>query len=370
MKYPFRSLMPFLCFLLVISCDESTDSDSNEPSDLNLDVAFSEENPSRIEVHATAKNTTLYEFYSGEEPGVLTESNATGVFFHEYSETGIYQIELRAYGESGRYLKRNDKFLIDLESGSGPGNGDDGYETPLSYEGMSLVWQDEFNGNSLNMSDWTHEIGTGNNGWGNNELQYYRTENTNVADGKLTIEARQESFSGSNYTSSRIITSGNRSFQYGRIDIRAKLPEGQGIWPALWMLGDSFWQEGWPHCGEIDVMEMVGGDDRENTVHGTLHWQASAYASYGGSYTLPSGDFTDEFHVFSIVWDDSTIRWYVNDNQYHVIDLTPSHLDEFRAPFFFIFNVAVGGNWPGAPDGSTTFPQQMVVDYVRVFEQN
>ncbi|MFK7906184.1 MAG: Calx-beta domain-containing protein, partial [Chitinophagales bacterium] len=147
-----------------------------------------------------------------------------------------------------------------------------GYTTPMSYTGRTLVWNDEFEGSSLS-SNWTHEIGTGNSGWGNNELQYYRAENTTIQNGLLVIEAKKESFGGRAYTSSRLVTQGKQSFQYGRIDIRAAMPKGQGLWPALWMLGDSFATTGWPSCGEIDIMEMVGGNTvNDATTHGTIHW--------------------------------------------------------------------------------------------------
>jgi len=155
------------------------------------------------------------------------------------------------------------------------------------------------------------------------------------------------------------------------VDIRAALPKGQGIWPALWMLGSNFDTVSWPACGEIDIMEMIGGGGRENTVHGTVHWQNEGkHAQFGGKTTLPSGTFSDQFAVYSITWDATSIRWFVDNKQYHVIDTTPAELDEFRRNFFFIFNVAVGGNWPGSPNTTTTFPQHMIVDYVRVFQSN
>ena len=241
-----------------------------------------------------------------------------------------------------------------------------GYTTPMSYSGKTLVWNDEFEGNSLS-ADWIHEIGIGNSGWGNNELQYYREENTRVQDGYVIIEAKKESFGGRAYTSSRLITQGRQSFKYGRIDIRAALPKGQGLWPALWMLGDSFGSIGWPSCGEIDIMELVGGVN-DNRVYGTVHWEENGHANFGGDYELPSGIFADEFHVFSIEWTAQKIKWFVDDIPYHEINTTPSDLSEFQEPFFFIFNVAVGGNWPGSPDNTTIFPQRMVVDYVRVFQ--
>ncbi|MFT5832712.1 MAG: hypothetical protein ACI97N_000325 [Cognaticolwellia sp.] len=239
-----------------------------------------------------------------------------------------------------------------------------GFTSPLTYPGYTLVWQDEFDGSSLS-SDWTQEIGTGNSGWGNNELQYYRTENTTVNGGNLIIEAKQESFGGGTYTSSRIITKGDISFKYGRVDIRAVMPEGQGLWPALWMLGENIDQVSWPACGEIDIMEIVG--HQPNKVHGTIHWDANGHANYGGSKTSTS-DLSEEFHVFSIIWDANEIKWLLDGVQYHNVDIAPADLDEFREAFFFIFNVAVGGNWPGNPDATTSFPQRMIVDYMRVFQ--
>ena len=242
-----------------------------------------------------------------------------------------------------------------------------GYDAPLSYPGYTLVWEDNFDGSIL-ANHWTHEIGRGDNGWGNWELQYYKAENTTVANGYCIIEAKQESFSGANYTSSRLVTQGAKTFRYGRIDIRAALPEGQGIWPALWMLGGNFNQVGWPACGEIDIMEIVGHEP--NRVHGTVHWadDNNNWANYGG-YKNSQTDLSEEFNVFSIVWDETQIRWLLNDVQYHVIDISPASLDEFRENFFFIMNVAVGGNWPGSPDATTVFPQRMLVDYIRVHQQ-
>ena len=242
---------------------------------------------------------------------------------------------------------------------------DIGYTTPTSYPGLSLVWADEFDGDLLS-DDWIYEVGNGNSGWGNNELQNYvaGTSNATVADGWLTIEARKN---GNNFTSARIKTQGSQSFQYGRVDIRARLPQGQGIWPALWMLGDNITTVGWPASGEIDIMELVGHEP--NKVHGTVHWEdQGSNANFGGSRTLSSGIFADEFHVFTITWDSQRIRWFLDDIQYHVIDITGSELSEFHQKFYFIFNVAVGGNWPGSPDATTNFPQTMIVDYVRVFQ--
>lgn len=193
-----------------------------------------------------------------------------------------------------------------------------------------------------------------------------------MQDGHLIITAKKETFNDAAYTSSRIITKDKQSFQYGRIDIRAVLPKGQGIWPALWMLGANISSVPWPGCGEIDIMEMVGGSgNRDKTVYGTLHWDnAGSHACTCGDdgFTLPSGIFADEFHVFSIVWNANAITWYVDNVQFHQIDITPANMSEFDAPHFLIFNIAVGGNWPGSPDASTVFPQRLIVDYIRVFQ--
>lgn len=248
---------------------------------------------------------------------------------------------------------------------------EDGYITPESYTGYDLVWRDEFNGTSLNTDDWTHEMG--GHGWGNNELQYYtnREDNAYLTDGNLVIEAKQESFGGRNFTSARLITQDKKIFQHGRIDIRAILPEGQGIWPALWMLGNNFSEIGWPACGEIDIMELVGHEP--STTHGTIHWgpQGQTYSHYtGGDYHLNSGKFSDEFHVFSLVWENNSIIWYVDDNEFfRITNQNVNGNYPFNREFFFIFNIAVGGNWPGAPDASTVFPQRMYVDYIRVFQK-
>ena len=245
-----------------------------------------------------------------------------------------------------------------------------GYSTPESYDGMELVWSDEFDASSIDNSNWTFETGTGNWGWGNNELQYYQENNTSIIDGNLVIEARKESVDNSNYTSSRIITRDKKSFKYGRVDIRAVMPEGQGIWPALWMLGSNHFQVGWPTCGEIDIMEMIGGGDgRDNVLRGTAHWNQGGHVSYGQGYTHES-NLSDEYHVYSIIWDDQNISWYFDDINFNTMDITSEALSAFHNNFYFIMNVAVGGVWPGSPDNTTLFPQWMIVDYIRVFQEN
>ncbi|MFW5725023.1 MAG: glycoside hydrolase family 16 protein [Bacteroidota bacterium] len=353
--------------LLAFGCNDEEISNPGDPSDLDVNIEIQDH--TTVFIQATAQNTIEYQFRLGNATDP-TETNTSGIFEHTYDQPGNYTIDIRAYGSSGRFLREEVQFTITIPDSDV--NIDQGYTTPLTYDGWDLVWHDEFEGNSINTDYWVFESGDGCPnlcGWGNNEWQYYRQQNAWVGDGVLTIEARQENFGGSQYTSTRMKTQGKKSFQYGRVDIRALLPKGQGIWPALWMLGDNISSVGWPACGEIDIMEMIGGSGREKTVHGTLHWDTNGHAYTGGSYSLPSGTFADEYHVFSIIWDETSIRWFVNDNQYHAIDITPSHMSEFHNEFFFIFNIAVGGNWPGYPDETTIFPQQMRVDYIRMFQQ-
>lgn len=245
-----------------------------------------------------------------------------------------------------------------------------GYTTPLNYPGYSLVWNDEFDNKTINSNSWTFESGN-NNGWGNNELEYYtdRSQNVFVSNGNLIIEARKEQYNGYNYTSTRMITKNKKVFKYARVDMRAKMPKGKGIWPALWMLGNNIDQVNWPACGEIDVLEYLGHET--NKIYGTLHWGANtaAHASKGTNYTLSSGGFDQEFHVYSLLWKQDEIKVLVDDKLYLTVvasDIAGSN--PFNSNFFFIFNLAVGGNWPGSPDATTTFPQRLVVDYIRVFQ--
>lgn len=247
-----------------------------------------------------------------------------------------------------------------------------GYTTPLSYPGYTLVWSDEFSGTNLDATVWNQEIGNGSNGWGNHELEYYTNSSKNsfLSNGNLIIEARKEAISGFNYSSARLTTQNKKSFKYGRIDIRAKLPVAKGMWPALWMLGSNITSVSWPACGEIDIMELVGS--APSNVKATLHWKDGAgnHASKGADYTLSGGNFSQQFHVFSLVWIKDMVKCYVDDHLTVTVTSTDvgTVTNPFNADQFFIFNVATGGDWPGPPDASTSFPQQMFVDYVRVFQ--
>ncbi len=354
--------------LLLFGCDKGGEEDPGVvlPTNLSTTLVVDE---GRVDITATADNENFFTFTFFEGDDSTTIESTDGTEDYTFSESGTFRIRTRAHATYLDFIEFNETVDITLDPGFTGGIPTTGYTTPLTYPNYTLVWNDEFDGNALS-ADWTYDIGTGSNGWGNNESQYYRQENAEVTDGLLIITAKEELFGGRNYTSSRVKTQGLKSFMHGRIDIRAAMPYGKGIWPALWMLGDNITSVGWPDCGEIDIMEMVGGPgNNDNTVHGTVHWDNNGtYASYGDSYTLPEGILAEEFRVYSITWDQNAIRWFIDDIQYNVIDVSGAALSEFHQNFFFIFNVAVGGNWPGSPDATTVFPQRMAVDYVRVFQ--
>lgn len=238
----------------------------------------------------------------------------------------------------------------------------------------NLVFADEFDVDGApDPNIWAFDIGTGSNGWGNNELQYYtnRPENVIVQNGYLIITARREQFQGSGYTSARLKTQNIFSQKYGRFEARIKLPLGRGMWPAFWMLGSNIEQVGWPQCGEIDIMEYLG--NRPTEVFGTLHGPGfSGGESIGKKYILPKGRFDTEFHVFGIEWTEKHVNWYVDDVLYSQI--TRKEIEDeggewvFDNDFFMLLNLAVGGNLPGSPNADTMFPQRMIVDYVRVYQ--
>lgn len=227
-------------------------------------------------------------------------------------------------------------------------------------QGWQLVWSDEFNG-SIG-PNWVFETGAG--GWGNNELQYYRRENATIENNALVITAKREDFGGMAYTSARMRTQGLKTFKYGRMEARMKLPAFLGAWPAFWMLGANLPQVGWPASGEIDVMEHVND---ENKVYGTIHWQDNngQYAQYGGNTATTVTDW----HVYAVEWDPSAIRWYVDGTKYHEANIANgiNGTDEFQKDFFLLLNFAVGGNWPGFNVNTAALPAKMVVDYVRVY---
>ncbi|WP_017812124.1 MULTISPECIES: family 16 glycosylhydrolase [Paenibacillus] len=236
------------------------------------------------------------------------------------------------------------------------------------------IWSDDFNGpngSGVDTSKWNLETGN-NNGWGNNELEYYtnRTNNSYMENGNLVIQALKENYQGSQYTSARLTTANKFNVKYGKIDIRAKVPYGKGIWPAAWMLGSDIGSNPWPASGEIDVMEYIG-PPAPNTVYGTIHGPGySGDKGLSAGYTIGE-PFSNAFHNYTVEWEPGVIRWYVDGKLYHT--RTPADVGDntwaYDKPFFLLLNLAVGGNWPGYPDASTAFPQKLLVDYVHVFQR-
>lgn len=242
----------------------------------------------------------------------------------------------------------------------------------------AATFTDDFDGpagGGVDGSKWTHDVG--GSGWGNNELEYYTDGAANTAldgQGHLVITAKKENpgnyqcwYGTCEYTSGKITTAGKFTQAYGHVEARIKVPRGQGMWPAFWMLGDDIGSAGWPNCGEIDVMENVGKEP--STVHGSAHGPGySGGNPLTGTYSLPNGAFADGFHTFAVDWAPDSIKWSVDGNVYSTKTTADTGGNKwvFDHPFYLILNVAVGGNWPGSPDGSTQFPQQMVVDYVHV----
>lgn len=273
-------------------------------------------------------------------------------------------------------------FAFTLCLGCGGGSSTPQTAVPANPTGAWAVsWSDEFSGADGSAPDptkWAFDLGGG--GWGNAELQTYtsRPQNVSIQGGNLVITAAKETYTGTdgiarNYTSARIKTQGLFAQSSGRFEARIKIPSGQGLWPAFWMLGNDVTSNGWPNCGEIDIMENVGKEPA--MVHATIH--GPGYSGGGGissAKTLATGKFADDFHLYAVEWEGTQMRFYVDGLLFAT--RTPTDLPSngspwvFDHPFFLILNLAVGGNWPGSPDGTTTFPQQMLVDYVRVYRRS
>ena len=242
--------------------------------------------------------------------------------------------------------------------------------TPIPpLEGWTLVWHDEFEDAQINRQNWTFDLG--GNGWGNGEMQYYtdRPDNARVENGLLVIEARQEKYEGSYYTSARLKSQGLQEFQYGRLEARLKVPEGKGFWPAFWMLGSNFPQAGWPDCGEIDIREYVGKEP--DLIMGTLHGPGYSGALGLSKWNRQTYNIADDFHTYAIEWDKDQITWFYDGSAYHTVtrEDVGDRVWAFDQPFFFIMNLAVGGTLGGMVSPQTVFPSQYLVDYVRVYEK-
>ena len=227
-----------------------------------------------------------------------------------------------------------------------------------------LVWSDEFNNPGLpDPENWGNEVGFIRN----HELQYYtkrRIENSVIHEGNLLLIGIKEPYDSTDYTSASLTTSGKRSWTYGKVEARMKLPSGQGIWPAFWMLGQNIDQIGWPRCGEIDIMEHINTEDN---IYGTLHWHNEKHVSSGTK--IPCS--IDQYHNYSVEWDRDSIKWFLDGSRYHGVCIKDSinSTSEFHKPHYIILNLAIGGDWPGNPDETTMFPDTVLVDYVKVWQK-
>jgi beta-glucanase (GH16 family) len=230
--------------------------------------------------------------------------------------------------------------------------------------GWDLVWADEFNGPNIDNTKWSITNGPSNV---NQELEYYSNSSKNVfiQNGCLVLRAIKEDFGGRNYTSGKMTSAGKGDWLYGRFEVRAKLNSGQGMWPAIWMMPTDGAYGGWPASGEMDIMELLG--NQPNRVYGTIHWATNgAHTQSGSSFALKSGTFADTFHVFAYEWEAGKQRWYIDDSLY----FSAARGQPFDKRFFYILNVAVGGSWPGNPNATTVFPNDMLVDYARVYQKS
>ncbi len=350
-------------FLLIIgtlfSC--SDDTDSNMDYEASFTYSLDADNTNTVNFTNTSEGNYLYvewDFGNGETTGKSTDKNQTYSVY--YPEEGTYSASLTLWGSTNQ---SNDTQTITQEITIENDDPD--------YYSDHLLWSEEFNTSSINSDNWTLE--TGDWGWGNNELQEYTDgDNLSIEDGILKITAKKvdDNKETGSYTSTRMITKGKQEFTYGRMEIRAKLPSGTGIWPAIWMLGADIDTNPWPACGELDIMEYVGYDP--NIVHSTIHTTAASGSNGQGNY-MTVETCEEDFHIYGMLWTAESILFYVDSEDNIVFTYAPETKTEENWPFdkpqFFILNVAVGGNWGGTQGiDNSIFSQTMEVDYIRVYE--
>ncbi|MCM8538073.1 MAG: family 16 glycosylhydrolase [Lentisphaeraceae bacterium] len=247
-------------------------------------------------------------------------------------------------------------------------------EVTLDSNKWQLIWSDEFNGKEIDKTKWSHVTkDTIGGGYGNNELQFYtdRAQNSYLNDGKLVIQANREKYQKYHYTSAKLESIGKADFTYGKFSFRAKLPKGKSVWPAIWMLPTDLKKYGtWPACGEIDIVELVGHEP--SRVHGTLHY-GTPHKYTGKFFDLPKGDFSEDFHLFELIWQPGKIRWFVDGKHYQTqtdwfTSASPNYPAPYDREFYLILNLAIGGRWPGSPNAQTVFPAHFEIDFARVYK--
>ena len=339
-----RLVLTCLLSFWLMGCSKGGDSGTGTtdvgPSNLTVTPTVSTDNSGNVSFKATATNAVSYEYDFGNGQ---YQNSTTGSVTYKYTASGTYTVTVKAKSSTGKTISASTNVTIAVA--------------------LSLLWSDEFNtAGAPDPAKWGYDIGAG--GWGNSELQYYtnRTDNVLVSNGTLKIIAKKEAYSGSNYTSARLLSKGKFSFQYGKVEVSAKLPAGAGSWPAIWMLGDNFATAGWPTCGEIDIMEQKGSD--MNRIYSTLHYLGhSGSGGIGSSFLI--NNVTTEFHKYGLIWTSASLQFLVDDVVYYTFVNSTSV--PFNQNFFMILNLAMGGTFGGTVDPAFN-SALMEVDYVRVYQ--
>lgn len=330
-----------LMISILIACGKrNTQANNTPPSNLTLIANVSTDNSGNVTFTASATNAVSYEFNFGNS---ISQIVPTGVVTYRYPTSDTYTITVIAKSAGGQTISKSIQITVTVV--------------------LSLAWSEEFDTpGAPGAAKWGYDLGGG--GWGNNELQYYtnRADNVIISNGTLKIIAKKENYSGSGYTSARILTKDKFSFKYGKIEARAKLPAGAGTWPAIWMLGNNIAAAGWPGCGEIDIMEHVG--NQLNKIFGTLHHPGHAGGSADGGNVIIS-TATTTFHKYTVEWSVFSIKFLVDDVTFYTFTNYPSL--PFNQNFFIILNVAMGGNFGGAVDPAYT-SAELEIDYIRVYQ--
>jgi beta-glucanase (GH16 family) len=321
--------------------DTSGSSTADKPANIIITPTVSTDNSGNVTFAVTADNAVSYELDFGN--GVY-QTVTTGNVTYKYPVAGTYTVKVTAKSQSGKTTEKSIQVTVAASE--------------------ALIWSDEFNtAGAPDPGKWGFETGN-NNGWGNNELEYYtnRSDNAIVSNGTLKINLKKEAYNGFGYTSARLLTKGKFSFKYGRIEIKAKLPTGGGTWPAIWGMGDNITTVPWPGCGEIDIMEHVG--NQQNKIFSTMHYPGhSGGGGVGGSTINPTA--STAFHVYSLDWSPTTMKFSIDGNLYYTFSNSADL--PFNQNFFLILNVAMGGNFGGPADPNFT-SDSMEVDYIRVYK--
>jgi beta-glucanase (GH16 family) len=348
MKYITTPIVVLTAFFILTSCKKAPANSSVTPANLTVVANVNPDSSGSVIFTATAKNAVTYTYEFGN--GVISIPDTSNTMAYQYSllGTNTYTVTVTATGSTGIAVSKSIQITV-----------------PVKVQGPADVfWSDEFNVDGApDPTKWGYDIGN-SNGWGNNELEYYtsRAQNAVVQGGVLKITAIKESYNGFNYTSARLLSKGKFAFTYGTVEIRAKLPAGAGTWPAIWTLGSDVDTNAWPACGEMDIMEQHG--DQVGKIYGTIHYPGHSGANGVGTTTTIT-DAATAFHIYKLNWTAATINMYVDDNLYFSFANTGSV--PFNHDFFFILNVAMGGNFGGTVDPSFT-SASMQVDYIRVYK--